>query len=80
MTIGAFNTTDIAILGVVFAVMALIVRGMLRGTVKTCDPSSCSGNCNSCRVAGNCPSIKLSDDQLAELADIDRRAKEAGLS
>lgn len=80
MAIGPFNAIDIAILSAVFAVMALIVRGMVRGTVKTCDPTSCSGNCHSCHIAGSCPSIKLSEAQLAELAAIDQRAKEMELS
>ena len=79
MTTITFNTVDAAILSAVFAIMVLIVRGMLRGTIRSCDPSSCGGNCHSCKLADERPQLHLSESQLSELATIDRRAKEAGL-
>lgn len=60
---------DAAVIVVLICVLALIVRSMLRGRIKTCD-----GNCASC--AGGCasPRLQLSDEQLAQLAEIKKRS------
>ena len=73
----SLNLADLVVLAVIAVVVALIVRGMLRGTIKTCDPGSCSGNCGSCGSACATPRIHLSKQQLAELREIDRKAREA---
>lgn len=60
---------DAIVLVVLFCVLTLIVRGMLRGRIRACD-----GDCTSC--AGGCasPRLQLSDEQLAQLAEIDKRS------
>ena len=50
------------------AVLTLIIRGMLRGTIK-----SCEGNCGSCGHACSTPRLKLTAEQEAQLAQIDKR-------
>ena len=70
------NPVDVAILALVAAVVALIVRGMLRGTISTCDPGSCSGTCARCKRPCSKMELTLSEAQQAELREIDRRAKE----
>ena len=79
MTTIPFNATDAAILSAVFAILVLIVRGILRGTVRSCDPSTCGGSCRNCKLKQDGPALHLSEAQLAELTAIDARAKEAGL-
>ncbi len=71
------NLVDIPILVVLAAVIALIVRGMLRGSIKTCDSSSCSGNCGSCSSQCDAPRIKLSREQIAQLDALTKQATEA---
>ncbi len=70
------NTADAVILSIILAVVTLIIRGMLKGRIKSCDCSSCAGNCGSCNQACAAPRIKLNDQQLAELRKIDQRARE----
>ena len=67
---------DFVILALVATVVALIVRGMLRGTISTCDPESCSGSCARCKRPCSQPHLTLSEAQQAELREIDRRARE----
>lgn len=69
------NPIDAVILAAVFTLLVLIVRGMLRGSIRTCDPGSCGGNCARCKTGCPTPRIQLTDDQLAQLSEIDRRAK-----
>lgn len=70
------NLVDIPILTVLAAVIALIVRGMLRGTIRTCDSASCSGNCGSCGSKCATPRLKLSREQIAQLDALTEQAKE----
>ena len=61
---------DVIVIAVLACVLALIVRGMLRGTIK-----SCEGNCGSCGQACSAPRLRLTDEQKAQLAKIDERAR-----
>ena len=63
---------DAIILTVLGVVCALIIRGMVRGSVRTCD-GDCGGSCASCGHACSTPRLHLSEEQLARLAEIDRR-------
>ena len=69
---------DFVMLGIVFAALALIVRGMARGTVGTCDPGGCGGTCARCKRPCARLELTLSDAQRAELRAIDERAREMG--
>ncbi|MDO4796526.1 MAG: hypothetical protein Q4A01_00725 [Coriobacteriales bacterium] len=60
---------DVVILCVVACVLALIVRGMLRGTIKQCE-----GDCGSCGHVCSTPRLKLTPEQEAQLAEIDKRS------
>ncbi len=51
------------------AVLTLIIRGMLRGTIKNCE-----GNCGSCGQACSAPRLRLTAEQEAQLAKIDERS------
>lgn len=70
------NLVDIPILAILATVIVLIVRGMLRGTIRTCDSTSCSGNCGSCGSRCATPRIKLSREQIAQLDALTEQAKE----
>lgn len=71
------NVADIVVLAIIVAIVALIVRGMLRGTIKSCDCDSCGGNCGSCGNRCAIPRIRLSKEQVDELDELTRQAKEA---
>ena len=71
------TTADAVVLTIVITVVALILRGMLRGTIRTCDSTSCSGECGSCGSQCKAPRIKLSREQVAQLDELTRQAKEA---
>lgn len=71
------NVADAVILSIIVTLMALIIRGMLQGRIKSCDCNSCAGNCGSCGKACATPRINLNEQQLAELREIDQRAREA---
>lgn len=64
--------TDILVLLVVGVAMALIIRGMLRGSIRSCDSSACAGDCGSCGQSCKPGSFTLSEEQKAQLAEIDR--------
>jgi hypothetical protein len=49
---------------------------MLRGTIRTCDSASCSGNCGSCGSKCATPRLKLSREQIAQLDALTEQAKE----
>lgn len=70
------NLVDIPILAILASVVALIIRGMLRGTIRTCDSTSCSGNCGSCGSKCSTPHLKLSREQIAQLDALTEQAKE----
>ena len=71
------NLADVIVLSVVIALVVLIVRGMLRGTIRPCDPAICSGSCESCGSQCASPRIHLTKEQLDELDALTRKAKEA---
>ena len=73
----SLNTADFIVLSIIICVVALIVRGMLRGSIKTCDSSSCSGSCGTCGSRCANPRIRLSQKQLDELDRLTRQAREA---
>ena len=61
--------TDFVVIAVLVVVVALIVRGMRRGTVGVCE-----GDCGSCGHACSSPRIRLTPEQKARLAEIDKRS------
>lgn len=61
--------TDVIVICVVVCVLTLIVRGMLRGTIK-----SCEGNCGSCGHVCSTSRLKLTPEQEAQLAELDKRS------
>ena len=73
----SLNLADVIVLAIIVSIVALILRGMLRGTIKTCDSASCAGDCGSCGSRCATPRIKLTREQRAQLREIDRMAKEA---
>ncbi len=68
------NVADVVALSIIVMICSLIVRGMLRGTIKTCDEGSCGGNCASCGSVCSAPRLKLSDAQLAQLHELSEKA------
>ena len=70
------NIADAVVLAVIIVIVTLIVRGMLHGSIRTCDSTSCAGDCGSCGSRCAAPHIKLNRKQRAHLREIDRRAKE----
>jgi hypothetical protein len=64
---------DIGVVAVLVCALALIVRGMMRGSIRTCD-TSCGGDCASCGHACSTPRLHLTDEQLAQLAELDKRS------
>lgn len=60
---------DLVVISVLVVVVALIVRGMRRGTV-----GGCEGNCGSCGQSCSTPRIRLTPEQEARLAEIDKRS------
>ena len=71
------NMADIVVLSLLAIVVGLIIRGMLGGAIKTCDTSSCSGNCGNCGSKCATPRITLTEAQQAQLQEIDRKAGRA---
>lgn len=67
------NLVDILILTIIGIMIALIVRGMLRGTIRTCDSDACSGDCGACGHVCSTPRIRLTDEQLAQLKALDEK-------
>ena len=68
------NVADVVVLSIIVLICTLIVRGMLHGTIRTCDEGSCGGNCAGCNGVCTVPRLKLSDAQLAQLRDLSERA------
>lgn len=60
---------DVVIVVALVCVLTLIVRGMLRGTIKGCE-----GNCGSCGHVCGTPRLRMTEEQLAQLAEIDKRS------
>ncbi len=51
----AANAATIIITAALLVVVGLIVRGMLRGRIRTCgDCGSCGSACGGCRFSGSC--------------------------
>ena len=62
---------------ILVVVLAFVVRGMVRGSIRSCDCGSCSGNCGSCGSACSSPRIKLTDGQKRQLNALRERREEA---
>jgi hypothetical protein len=58
---------DVVVTLLLIGVVALIVRGMRRGSIKTCDAASCGGACSGCSGACSAPRIRLTKEQEYEL-------------
>ena len=71
------NVADVIVLSVIIAICALIIRGMLRGSIRTCDSASCGGDCGSCGHVCSTPRIKLTEEQLAQLSALDEKGHAA---
>ncbi len=71
------NVADIVVLSIIIGICALIVRGMLRGSIRTCDPASCSGNCGSCGTQCATPRLRLTKEQMAQLDALDQKEQQA---
>ena len=67
------NVADAVVLSIVIAICTLIVRGMLRDTIRTCDEGSCGGNCGSCGHACSAPRLRLNKAQLEQLKALDEK-------
>lgn len=71
------NVADIVVLSIIIGICALIVRGILRGSIRTCDPTSCSGNCGSCGTQCATPRLRLTKEQMAQLDALDQKEQQA---
>lgn len=60
---------DVIVIGILVCVLALVIRGMLRGGVRTC-----SGECGSCGQVCSTPRLKLTPEQEAQLAELDKKS------
>lgn len=67
------NLADIVVVGVIVVAVAFVVRGMWRGSIRTCDCDSCAGNCDSCSSACAHPHMRLTRAQRRQLRQIKRR-------
>ena len=63
---------DVVVILILASVLALIVRGMRRGSVSRCD-----GACGSCSHACSPTGIRLTEEQRAQLARIDERREQS---
>ena len=72
MAIVDLNGADAIIICILIALMTSIIRGMLRGYIRTCG-GGCNGNCSGCGGACVNPKLRLSNEQLAELDELDRK-------
>ena len=71
------NVADVVVLSIIVVICAVIVRGMLRGTIRTCDEGSCGGDCGACGHVCSTPRIRLSDAQLEQLRALDEKGRAA---
>ena len=71
------NVADVVVLSIIVVICALIVRGMLRGTISNCDSTSCAGDCGSCGHVCSSPRIRLTAEQLEQLRALDEKGHAA---
>ena len=64
---------DMVVVVVLVCALALIVRGMVRGSIRTCD-TGCGGNCTGCGHVCSSPRLHLTSEQRAQLAELDKRS------
>jgi hypothetical protein len=64
---GMSGMADVVVILLLIGVVALIVRGMRRGSIKTCDAASCGGACSGCSGSCSAPRIRLTKEQEHEL-------------
>lgn len=67
----AANAGNIAALLFIVAVVALALRGVLKGGALDC--STCNGDCGGCGGSCRNPKLKLSKQQLDQLDELDRK-------
>ena len=67
----AANAGNIAALLFIVAVVALALRGVLKGGALDC--STCNGDCGGCGGSCRKPKLKLSKQQLDQLDELDRK-------
>lgn len=58
---------DIIVTLLLICVVVLIVRGMRKGSIKTCDTASCGGACAGCSGSCSAPRIRLTKEQERDL-------------
>lgn len=76
MTDLSVSMADAVVLFILVATVALILRGMLRGSIKTCDSASCGGMCAGCSKACGTHRLTLSPEQQEQLSMLTMQAKE----
>lgn len=69
----SLGLADVIVLAVIICLVALVVRSMLRGTVRVCDGTSCG----SCGATCPTPRIRLSKEQIDRLDALSKQAEEA---
>ncbi len=64
------NVADVVVIVLLVAVVAFIIRGMCKGSIRTCDSRSCGGNCAGCTGGCATPRIRLSREQERQLEEL----------
>ncbi len=67
------NVADVVVLSIIVFICMLILRGMLRGTIRTCDSTGCAGDCASCGHVCSSPRIRLTAEQIEQLRALDEK-------
>lgn len=70
------SAADVVVMSAILAVVTLILRGMLRGSIRTCDSASCGGMCAGCSKACGSHRLALSKEQQEQLTLLTAQAKE----
>ena len=71
MVLAAFGMQDVVALLFVILVVGLALRGVIKGGALDC--STCNGDCSGCGGTCGNPKLKLSEEQLQELDELDRK-------
>ncbi len=71
------NVADVVVLSIIVLICTLIIRGMLRGSIRTCDSAACAGDCGSCGHVCSSPRIRLTAEQLEQLRALDEKGHAA---
>lgn len=73
----SMGIADVIVVAVLVVVVALIIRGMRRGSIRTCDEGSCGGSCATCLGGCATPRIRLTKEQERQLEAL--RVKSEGV-